>query len=86
MEFHEFSQLKHIPPFNIKKVDSINFFNNERNESSINSSNHSNFLMSERRKGPSLVPRTSSQVKRSYLEKRASQNQETQEEGEKSPT
>jgi hypothetical protein len=42
--------------------------------------------MSERRKGPSLVPRTSSQVKRSYLEKRASQTQETFEEGEKSPT
>lgn len=86
MEFHEFSQLKHIPPFNIKKVDSINFFNNERNDSSLNLSNHSNFLMSEQRKGPSLVPRSSSQVKRSYLEKRASQTEQTLEEGETSPT
>ena len=31
MEFNEFSQLQQIPPFNINKVDQINFFGNDRN-------------------------------------------------------
>lgn len=63
IEFNQFAQLQQIPPFNIKKVDSINFFNNERQESSINNSlnasNASNVLMSESRKRPSLLPQRS---------------------------
>ena len=41
IEFNDYSQMQQIPPFNIKKVDSINFFGNERNESSRGLSNQS---------------------------------------------